>query len=109
MLQTKQTKGRVCVIQVGDIVARKSYECDILFRVIDIKEKEGEKEAILYGEDVRLIADAPFSDLVVIDEREKREEKKKKSGILSSAINCCVKIIGRYGKKVNMMRQADMK
>ncbi|KHF28493.1 Sporulation-specific protease YabG [Anoxybacillus sp. BCO1] len=67
------------MIQIGDIVARKSYEYDILFRVIDIKEKEGEKEAILYGEDVRLIADAPFSDLVVIDEREKkkREEKEK--------------------------------
>lgn len=78
-LQTKRAKGRTCMIQIGDIVARKSYECDILFRVIDIKEKNGEKEAILYGEDVRLMADAPFSDLIIIDEREKkkREEKEK--------------------------------
>ncbi len=44
MLQTKQTKGRTCMIQVGDIVARKSYECDVLFRVIDIKEQEGKKK-----------------------------------------------------------------
>lgn len=29
------------VIKIGDIVARKSYQCDLLFRVIDIKEKNG--------------------------------------------------------------------
>ncbi|KPC99511.1 YabG peptidase U57 [Geobacillus sp. BCO2] len=27
------------VIKIGDIVARKSYQCDVLFRVIDMKEK----------------------------------------------------------------------
>lgn len=66
-------------IKVGDIVARKSYECDLLFRVVDIKEKNEEKEAILYGEDVRLMADAPFDDLLIVDERERqlREEKEK--------------------------------
>ncbi|MFC4182058.1 sporulation peptidase YabG [Saccharococcus thermophilus] len=72
-------------VKVGDIVARKSYQCDLLFRVIDIKEKGDEKEAILYGEDVRLIADAPYSDLVVIDEREQQERKKKEIELIEQS------------------------
>ena len=28
-------------IGVGDLVARKSYECDIIFRVLKINNKEG--------------------------------------------------------------------
>lgn len=57
-------------INKNDIVARKSHKCDILFRVIDIKEKQGEKIAILYGEDYRLVADSPFYDLVKINMQE---------------------------------------
>jgi spore coat assemly protein len=72
-------------IKVGDIVARKSYNCDLLFRVIDVKEKDGEKEAILYGEEVRLIADAPCSDLVIIDEREQQERKKKEIELIEQS------------------------
>jgi spore coat assembly protein len=72
-------------IKVGDIVARKSYKCDLLFRVIDIKEKGEEREAILYGEDVRLIADAPCSDLVIIDEREQQERKKKEIELIEQS------------------------
>jgi spore coat assembly protein len=72
-------------IKVGDIVARKSYECDLLFRVIDIKEKNGEKEAILHGEDVRLIADAPFNDLIIIDEREQQARRKKEKELIEQS------------------------
>jgi spore coat assembly protein len=72
-------------VKVGDIVARKSYNCDLLFRVTDVKEKDGEKEAILYGEDVRLIADAPCSDLVIIDEREQQERKKKEIELIEQS------------------------
>lgn len=55
------------MIKKFDIVGRKSYNCDILFRVIDIQIVDGEEVAILYGEDIRLIADAPCSDLIMID------------------------------------------
>lgn len=58
-------------IKLMDIVGRISYNCDILFRVIDIKEENGKKQAVLYGEDFRLIADAPYDDLVVIDQTER--------------------------------------
>ncbi|MGD6819074.1 sporulation peptidase YabG [Metabacillus sp. 84] len=56
---------------IGDVVARKSYHLDMLFRVIDLKADEsGETVAVLYGEEFRLIADAPCSDLVAISQRE---------------------------------------
>lgn len=55
-------------INLMDIVGRVSYQCDIMFRVIDIRERNGKKIAILYGEDVRLIADAPYEDLLKIDQ-----------------------------------------
>lgn len=55
-------------INLMDIVGRVSYQCDIMFRVINIRERNGKKIAILYGEDVRLIADAPYEDLLKIDQ-----------------------------------------
>lgn len=65
-------------VHVGDLAERKSYERDLLFRVTEIR---GE-EAILFGEEVRLIADAPIEDLVVIDQREyKRRVKDEKATI----------------------------
>ena len=64
-------------INIMDIVGRVSYQCDILFRVIDIREINGVKYAVLHGEDIRLIADAPIEDLIAIgpSTREKMTEK----------------------------------
>jgi spore coat assembly protein len=58
-------------VKLMDIVARRSYNCDILFRVTDIKEINGRKMAVLFGEDFRLIADAPCEDLVTINQNER--------------------------------------
>jgi len=64
----------VYLVKIGDIVSRKSYAMDVLFRVIDIKPgnsgssgNSGNKENIclLKGIDYRIQADAPESDLVV--------------------------------------------
>lgn len=55
------------VIEVNMVVGRESYQCDIMFRVTNILEIDGEKIAILYGEDYRLIADAPITDLLLMD------------------------------------------
>ncbi len=57
-----------------DIVGRKSYHCDILFRVIDLRQDSGKKIAILYGEDFRLIADAPYEDLIIINPAQLRKK-----------------------------------
>lgn len=65
-------------VEIGDIVARKSYQLDLLFRVIDVKTTAtGEQVAILYGDEVRLVADAKCDDLVVVDEKEKNSRKQK--------------------------------
>jgi spore coat assembly protein len=58
-------------IKRTDIVGRRSYNCDILFRIIDIQEIDGQKVAVLYGEDFRLVADAPYADLVVVNQNER--------------------------------------
>jgi spore coat assemly protein len=63
-------------VQINDIVGRVSYKCDVLFRVIDIRDKNGRREAVLYGEDIRLIADAPFEDLMRINDNERNDRKR---------------------------------
>ncbi|QGG48689.1 sporulation peptidase YabG [Heliorestis convoluta] len=49
--------------RVGTIVTRNSYGNDVFFRIVAIRAGEEEPEALLEGLDVRLIADAPCSDL----------------------------------------------
>lgn len=60
-------------IQVGQIVGRISYNCDIVFRVKSIKDGIAE----LWGEDMRLIADAPVEDLIIINDEERMKRKKE--------------------------------
>ncbi len=56
-------------IKKGDIVARKSYGCDILFFVDKIIcSTNGTAIAILKGITVRIIADAYLDDLLIIDQ-----------------------------------------
>jgi spore coat assembly protein len=50
-------------LKIGDIVARKSYGCDVFFKVVDIKSKGDEKIITLKGISYRIEADAPESDL----------------------------------------------
>src|SRR5690625_1047577 len=57
--------------KVGDLVTRKSYNHDILFRINLIEEDE----AILYGVHFRLKADAPLSDLKHVDDDELKRRK----------------------------------
>ncbi|NLZ37991.1 MAG: sporulation peptidase YabG [Firmicutes bacterium] len=47
---------------VGEIVGRKSYGMDILFKIVEIDKKK--RIALLKGLDMRLLADAELSDLV---------------------------------------------
>lgn len=60
-------------LKVGDIVARKSYGEDILFKVVDIVIKGNENIATLKGITYRIEADAPESDLIVQSEKRIKE------------------------------------
>lgn len=52
------------MIKIGDYVTRKSYQNDIIFKVIDI---QGDN-FILCGVCIRLLADSPYSDLVLYED-----------------------------------------
>ena len=55
-------------IKKGDIVARKSHNCDILFSVEKIvRNSNGMHIAILKGITIRIVADAYVNDLVILD------------------------------------------
>jgi len=57
-------------IKKGDIVARKSHGCDILFSVERIiRSLSGMQIAILKGITIRIVADAYLKDLVIIDNK----------------------------------------
>lgn len=51
-------------IKVGDLVGRKSYNCDIVFRVHDIIKQNDRTIIILKGMNLRILADAPEADLI---------------------------------------------
>ncbi|MFC4558546.1 sporulation peptidase YabG [Virgibacillus kekensis] len=65
----------------GELVTRKSHNHDLLFRIASVSGSE----AILYGEDVRLEADAPLNDLVHVEERDLKQRKQKEKEQLESS------------------------
>lgn len=50
-------------MEIGDVVVRKSYDKDVTFKVIDIKDENGKKIYILKGINIRIIADSDKEDL----------------------------------------------
>lgn len=68
---------RMSNLKVGDIVARKSYDQDVFFKVTGIR-KEGQKSIVtLKGITYRLEADAPEDDLVIQSDSKVREYRNK--------------------------------
>ena len=74
-------------MKIGDIVVRKSYDKDIIFRIIDIKEVRGKVYCILKGLSIRIIADSPKDDLEVVDYVYVEEKEK----ILNNRVNEAMK------------------
>lgn len=63
-------------IKLGDIVGRKSYGCDVIFKVFDIADnREQGKTVLLKGVNVRLLADSPETDLVLMSEEDADKDK----------------------------------
>ncbi|HHX23900.1 MAG: sporulation peptidase YabG [Tepidanaerobacteraceae bacterium] len=61
-------------VNIGDVVARASYNKDVFFKVIDIMEDQG--YCTLKGLNIRVLADAPIDDLIKPTSTEVREYKK---------------------------------
>jgi len=84
-------------IRVGDIVARKSYNNDIYFKVNEVMESDsGEVRVKLLGLDVRLFADSPVEDLVKVDREKIREYRKK---FIKTNNDCLKRIFERRSKE----------
>ena len=64
-------------LEIGDIVGRKSYGCDVLFKVVNIREENGIKLVTLKGISYRIEADAPENDLEVQPENKVTEYRNK--------------------------------
>ncbi|MDF2532628.1 MAG: sporulation peptidase YabG [Clostridia bacterium] len=56
--------GMTMDIKIGDLVGRKSYNFDVVFRVHDIIKQNDKVTIILNGVNIRLVADAPEADIV---------------------------------------------
>ena len=64
-------------MKVGDLVVRKSYDKDITFKIIDIKEdEEGRVVYILKGISIRIIADSRSEDLEKVEDEEAGTKEK---------------------------------
>ena len=72
---------------IGDTVVRKSYDKDITFKIIDIKEDNGTIIYILKGISIRIIADSPADDLEPVDISFIGEKEK----ILNTRVNNAIK------------------
>lgn len=64
-------------IKVGDLVGRRSYNYDVVFRVDDIIRRNDKTIIILKGMNLRLIADAPEEDVVLLPPSKVNEDINK--------------------------------
>lgn len=87
----------MAIIKTGDIVARKSYNKDIYFRVAGF----ANDRVLLKGIDVRLLADSPPEDLVKIAEEERKNYEDTREKDVGKTID---KILKRrqWDKEKNM-------
>ena len=72
---------------IGDIVVRKSYDRDISFKIIDIREENGEYIYILKGICIRIIADSRIEDLEEVN----NDYVGKQDKILNSRVTRVIK------------------
>lgn len=77
------------IVEIGDIVVRKSYGGDITFKIIDIKSKDDEQVYLLKGINLRIEADSPIEDLEVVSENNVGEIDK----VFNKKVNASIKKI----------------
>ena len=87
--------------KIGDIVARKSYNFDILFKIVGIKNDVAD----LVGMTVRIVADAPFFDLKHIEKSEVESRLKNVENSRHIRMNRCYSNINKRFNFYNMREQ----
>lgn len=74
-------------MKIGDYVVRKSYDKDITFKIIDIKEDDDKEIYVLKGINIRIIADSIKDDLEEVED----DFVGEKDRIFNSRINKSIK------------------
>ncbi len=74
-------------MNIGDIVVRRSYDKDISFKIIDIKENNNKRTYLLKGINVRIIADSNEEDLERVEENYLGEQDKILNRKVSKVVN----------------------
>ncbi|HBS58443.1 MAG TPA: sporulation peptidase YabG [Firmicutes bacterium] len=83
--------------KAGDIVVRKKYGGDVMFRIVDIsQEEDGTELALLKGLFLRLMADAPLGDLCLVNQHEVNIQRIKTDVIHQDHVNA---VLRRRGKR----------
>lgn len=94
-------------MEIGDIVVRKSYDKDITFKIIDIKEEDGEVLYILKGISIRIIADSLATDLEEVDEAFIGTKEKILNTRVNEAINKAVGLRGDLAAKESLISRGS--
>ncbi|MBS3947611.1 MAG: sporulation peptidase YabG [Dethiobacter sp.] len=76
--------------KLGDIVGRKKYKMDVLFKIVEIDENK--QKALLKGLDLRLLADAPLADLAYPEAQVLQEYRSRSA---AAQKECVLKIFRR--------------
>lgn len=79
-------------MNIGDIVVRRSYDKDVTFKIIDIKEKNGQIIYILKGINIRIVADSREEDLEVVQNSYIGETDKILNSRVKKAIRSAISI-----------------
>lgn len=74
-------------MKIDDIVVRKSYGKDITFKIIDIRENDGNTIYTLKGINLRIIADSPEEDLEIVPDNSQTESEE----VFSRKVNASIK------------------
>lgn len=74
-------------MKIDDIVVRKSYGKDITFKIIDIRENDGNTTYTLKGINLRIIADSPEEDLEIVPDNSQTESEE----VFSRKVNLSIK------------------
>lgn len=88
-------------MNIGDLVVRKSYDKDVTFKIIDIKEEGGRKTYILKGISIRIIADSDGNDLEKVDEDHIGDKEKILNSRVKNAIKNAIALRGDVMTRVN--------
>lgn len=84
-------------MKIGDLVVRKSYNKDITFKIIDVREEDGKEIYILKGISIRIIADSRDEDLELVDEEYEGDKEKILNRRVEAAIKKAVSMRGEGG------------